>query len=193
MIQISDAAQTYLQELLTKQEQSGTGIRVFVAQPGTPQAETCIAYCRPGEEQQGDVPVEYEGFRAWFEERSQPYLVDAVVDYQEDQMGGQLTIKAPNARVPSVSEDSPLEDRINYVLYNEINPGLASHGGMVTLVELTAENEAVLQFGGGCQGCSAVDLTLKNSVESTLMERLPELKGILDQTDHTFTENAYYS
>ena len=193
MIQISDAAQTYLQELLTKQEQSGTGIRVFVAQPGTPQAETCIAYCRSGEEQQGDVPVEYEGFRAWFEERSQPYLVDAVVDYQEDQMGGQLTIKAPNARVPSVSEDSPLEDRINYVLYNEINPGLASHGGMVTLVELTAENEAVLQFGGGCQGCSAVDLTLKNSVESTLMERLPELKGILDQTDHTFTENAYYS
>ena len=193
MIQISDAAQTYLQELLTKQEQSGTGIRVFVAQPGTPQAETCIAFCRPGEEQQGDVPVEYEGFRAWFEERSQPYLVDAVVDYQEDQMGGQLTIKAPNARVPSVSEDSPLEDRINYVLYNEINPGLASHGGMVTLVELTAENEAVLQFGGGCQGCSAVDLTLKNSVESTLMERLPELKGILDQTDHTFTENAYYS
>ena len=193
MIQISDAAQTYLQELLTKQEQSGTGIRVFVAQPGTPQAETCIAYCRPGEEQQGDVPVEYEGFRAWFEERSQPYLVDAVVDYQEDQMGGQLTIKAPNARVPSVSEDSPLEDRINYVLYNEINPGLASHGGIVTLVELTTENEAVLQFGGGCQGCAAVDLTLKNSVESTLMERLPELKGVLDQTDHTFTDNAYYS
>ncbi len=193
MIQISDAAQTYLQELLTKQEQSGTGIRVFVAQPGTPQAETCIAYCRPGEEQQGDMAVEYDGFRAWFEERSQPYLVDAVVDYQEDQMGGQLTIKAPNARVPNVSEDSPLEDRINYVLYNEINPGLASHGGMVTLVELTAENEAVLQFGGGCQGCSAVDLTLKNSVESTLMERLPELKGVLDQTDHTFTDNAYYN
>jgi Fe/S biogenesis protein NfuA len=139
------------------------------------------------------VAVEYDGFRAWFEERSQPYLVDAVVDYQEDQMGGQLTIKAPNARVPNVSEDSPLEDRINYVLYNEINPGLASHGGMVTLVELTAENEAVLQFGGGCQGCSAVDLTLKNSVESTLMERLPELKGVLDQTDHTFTDNAYYN
>jgi len=193
MIQISDAAQTYLQELLTKQEQSGTGIRVFVAQPGTPQAETCIAYCRSGEEQQGDVAVEYDGFRAWFEERSQPYLVDAVVDYQEDQMGGQLTIKAPNARVPNVSEDSPLEDRINYVLYNEINPGLASHGGMVTLVELTAENEAVLQFGGGCQGCAAVDVTLKNGVESTLMERLPELKGVLDQTDHTFTDNAYYN
>lgn len=193
MIEISESAQSYLQELLSKQEQAGTGIRVFVAQPGTPQAETCIAYCRPGEEQEGDIPVEYDGFRAWFEGRSESYLVDAIVDYQEDQMGGQLTIKAPNARIPNVSDDSPLEDRINYVLYNEINPGLAAHGGMVTLVELTEANEAVLQFGGGCQGCAAVDVTLKHSVESTLLERLPELTAVKDTTDHTFTENAYYS
>ena len=85
----------------------------------------------------------------------EPYLVDAVVDYSEDQMGGQLTIKAPNARVPSVGPDSPLEDRVNYVLYNEINPGLAAHGGVVSLVEITSDKAAVLQFGGGCQGCSA--------------------------------------
>ncbi|NKB97780.1 MAG: Fe-S biogenesis protein NfuA [Pseudomonadales bacterium] len=193
MIEISESAQTYLQELLGKQEQDGTAIRVFVAQPGTPQAETCIAYCRPGEEQEGDISVEYEGFRAWFEGRSESYLVDAVVDYQEDQMGGQLTIKAPNARIPNVSDDSPLEDRINYILYNEINPGLAAHGGMVTLVELTSEKEAVLQFGGGCQGCSAVDVTLKHSVEATLLERLPELTAVKDMTDHSLTENAYYS
>ena len=54
-------------------------------------------------------------------------------------MGGQLTIKAPNARVPKVGPDAPIEDRINYVLYNEINPGLAAHGGVVSLVEVTAE------------------------------------------------------
>lgn len=193
MIEISATAQTYLQELLSNQDQEGTAIRVFVAQPGTPQAETCIAYCRPGEEQEGDISVEYEGFRAWIEGRSESYLLDAVVDYQEDQMGGQLTIKAPNARVPNVSEDSPLEDRINYVLYNEINPGLAAHGGMVTLVEITPENAAILEFGGGCQGCAAVDVTLKHSVEATLLERLPELTAVRDTTDHTFTENAYYT
>ena len=133
MIDISSSAQTYLQSLLAKQEDAGVAIRIFVAQPGTPQAETCIAYCRPGEEQEGDIAVEYEGFRAWFEGRSEPYLEDAQVDYQEDQMGGQLTIKAPNARVPKVGPDAPIEDRINYVLYNEINPGLAAHGGVVSL------------------------------------------------------------
>jgi Fe/S biogenesis protein NfuA len=193
MIDISASAQTYLKELLAKQDDSGTAIRIFVTQPGTPHAETCIAYCRPGEEQDGDVAVEYEGFRAWFEGRSEKYLVDAVVDYQEDQMGGQLTIKAPNARVPNVSEDSPLEDRVNYVLYNEINPGLAAHGGRVTLVEITPDKTAVLQFGGGCQGCAAVDITLKNSVETTLLERVSELTAVVDETDHTFTENAYYT
>ena len=193
MIEISQSAQDYLKQLLANQDAEGVAIRVFVAQPGTPQAETCIAYCRPGEEQDGDISVEYDGFRAWFEGRSEPYLVDAVVDYSEDQMGGQLTIKAPNARVPSVGPDSPLEDRINYVLYNEINPGLAAHGGVVSLVEVTGDMAAVLQFGGGCQGCAAVDMTLKNSVETTLMERVPELTSVLDQTDHTITEHAYYT
>jgi Fe/S biogenesis protein NfuA len=192
MIEISESAQGYLQELLTKQEEKDVGIRVFVAQPGTPHAETCIAYCRPGEEQEGDLPVAYEGFTAWFEERSIPFLEDAMVDYQEDQMGGQLTIKAPNARVPAVGEDASLEDRINYVLYNEINPGLAAHGGIVSLVEIVEENIAVLQFGGGCQGCSAVDITLKNGVEKSLLAQIPELTGIRDETDHSITEHAYY-
>ena len=158
MVEISSAAQHYLRELLGKQEE-GCGIRMFVAQPGTPNAETCIAYCRPGEQQEGDEPVQYEGFTGWFETRSEPYLVDAVVDFQEDRLGGQLTIKAPNSRVPSVDENSPLEDRINYVLYNEINPGLAAHGGQVTLEEVVEDTVAVLQFGGGCQGCAAVDIT----------------------------------
>ncbi len=192
MIEISDSAQAYLRELLAKQDEPDVGIRVFVAQPGTPHAETCIAYCRPGEEQQGDIPVGYDGFTAWFEERSAPYLEDAVVDFQEDRMGGQLTIKAPNARVPKVGPDAPLEDRINYVLYNEINPGLAAHGGMVSLVEVVEDNVAVLQFGGGCQGCAAVDITLKNGVERALLDQIPDLRGIRDVTDHTYTENAYY-
>jgi Fe/S biogenesis protein NfuA len=193
MINISSSAQTYLQGLLAKQEDADVSLRIFVAQPGTPQAETCIAYCRPGEEQEGDIAVEYEGFRAWFEGRSEPYLEDAEVDYQEDQMGGQLTIKAPNARVPKVGPDAPIEDRVNYVLYNEINPGLAAHGGVVSLVEITTENRAVLQFGGGCQGCSAVDITLKSSVEGTLLEQVPDLTGVVDHTDHSYTDNAYFS
>jgi len=191
-VQITESAQQYLKELLDKQKDNeAVGIRMFVASPGTPQAETCIAYCRPGEEKENDEIVELEGFKAFFEERSLPYLEDAKVDYSADRMGGQLTIRAPNAKMPQVNDDSPLEDRINYILFNDVNPGLASHGGNVSLVELTDDNYAILQFGGGCQGCGAVEVTLKNGVEVALMDKLPELKGIRDVTDHTDRTNAY--
>ena len=193
MVNITESAQTYLAELLAKQEGEGIGIRMFVSNPGTPQAETCIAYCRPGEEQEGDEIIDYDGFKAYFEGRSLPFLEDAKVDYAADKMGGQLTIRAPNSKMPQVSDDSPVEDRVNYVLYNDINPGLASHGGQVELVEITEDGIAVLMFGGGCQGCSAVDMTLKQGVEKTLVEKIPELKGVKDATDHTDTTNAYYN
>ncbi len=192
-VTITDSAQDYLGELLEKQDCEGIGIRMFVANPGTPQAETCIAYSRPDEVQEGDIKVEYTRFPAYFEERSLAFLVDAKVDYSPDRMGGQLTIRAPNSKMPQVNDDSPIEDRINYVLYNDINPGLASHGGNVSLETFTEDGFAVLQFGGGCQGCSSVDLTLKEGVEKTLMEKVPDVKGVRDMTDHTDRTNAYFS
>ncbi len=192
MVTITESAQEYLAELLSKQE-GALGVRVFINQPGTSKAETCIAYCRDDDVEEGDEVRKYEAFTAWFDSRSLPYLEDALVDYSKDRMGGQLTIKAPNAKMPRVDADSPLEDRINYILYNEINPSLAAHGGEVSLVEVTEDSYAVLRFGGGCQGCSAVDMTLKSGVEKTLLEQLPQLAGVRDMTDHSDTSQAYYS
>ena len=88
--------------------------------------------------------------------------------------------------------DSSIEDKINYVLYSEVNPGLAAHGGEVSLIEVVDDSTAVLQFGGGCQGCGMVDLTLKDGVEKTLLEQVEGLKGVKDVTDHSYRENAYY-
>lgn len=192
-VSFSESAQTYLKELLDKQDCEGIGIRMFVANPGTPQAETCIAYCRPGEEKEDDETTPLNGFTAYFEARSLPFLEEASVDYSPDKMGGQLTIRAPNSKMPKVGDDSPIEDRINYVLYNDINPGLASHGGQVSLVEVTEDGYAILEFGGGCQGCSAVDVTLKEGVEKTLITKIPGLQGVKDVTDHSDRSNAYYS
>ncbi|MHB0775475.1 Fe-S biogenesis protein NfuA [Halomonas sp. WWR20] len=191
-IQITDNAQGYLAELLEKQSVSDIAVRVFITQPGTPYAETCLAYCRPGEEEPTDERLALEKITVFLDKNSLPFLEEAVVDFNPDRMGGQLTIKAPNAKMPKVNADSPLEDRINYILYSEINPGLAAHGGEIKLIQLTEESVAVLQFGGGCQGCAAVDLTLKEGVEKTLMERIPELAGIRDVTDHSDATNAYY-
>ncbi|PTU73754.1 Fe-S biogenesis protein NfuA [Pseudomonas mangrovi] len=191
-ITVTDAAHDYLAELLSKQNTTGIGIRVFITQPGTPYAETCIAYCKPGEQKPEDSALALKSFTAWIDAVSEPFLEDAVVDYATDRMGGQLTIKAPNAKVPMVNEDSPLNERINYYLQTEINPGLASHGGQVTLIDVVEEGIAVLQFGGGCQGCGQADVTLREGIEKTLLQRIPELKGVRDVTDHSNRDNAYY-
>lgn len=191
-LNITESAQQYLAGLLEKQGTDGMAVRMFVTQPGTKYAETCLAYSRPGEEKPDDQLVELSFIKVYLEKNSLLYLDEAEVDYAKDRMGGQLTIKAPNAKMPKVNQDSPLEEQINYILFTEINPGLAAHGGDVTLEELTEEQVAVLKFGGGCQGCSAVDLTLKDGVEKTLLEKLPQLKGVRDVTDHTVTDNAYF-
>lgn len=188
---ITESARVYLADLLAKQDDAVLGIRMFINQPGTPKAETCIAYCRDGDTRPDDQVEEYPELKAWFERRSIPFLEDALVDYAKDRMGGQLTIKAPNAKLPRVSDDSPLEDRINYLLYNEVNPSLAAHGGEVSLVEITDDDIAILRFGGGCQGCGMVDVTLKQGVEKSLLEQIPQLKGVRDVTDHSDRSQAY--
>ncbi|OUS39574.1 Fe/S biogenesis protein NfuA ['Osedax' symbiont bacterium Rs2_46_30_T18] len=192
---VTESAEIYLADLLDKQDVEGISVRMFVTQPGTPYAETCLAYCKPEEVIEDDVILELSRLRFYFEKNSMPYLEEATVDYAEDRMGGQLTIKAPNAKVPKVSSDSPLEEQVNYILYTEINPGLASHGGEVSLVDLVEEEKghvAILKFGGGCQGCSAVDMTLKDGVEKTLLEKVNGLIAVRDETDHSVTDNAYY-
>ena len=192
MVIVSESAQGYLGQLIENQEDSGMGVRMFVTQPGTKMAETCLAYCKSEDIVDDDTIVELDGFKLYIETKSIPFLEEAFVDYAEEKMGGQLTIKAPNAKMPKISDDSPLPDRIKYILATDINPGLASHGGDVSLVEITEDMVVILRFGGGCQGCSAVSITLKDGVEKRLLEVLPEIKGVKDVTDHTVTENAYY-
>ncbi len=192
LINITRSAEEYLAKLIQDKNETDLSIRIFISDPGTPKAETCLAYCKPDESMPDDIIINLELINVNLEKRSIPFLKDCEVNFDNDTFGGQLTIKAPNARVPNISPDSPVEDRINYVIYNEINPMLESHGGEVSLVEFNNKNIAVLQFGGGCQGCGMVDLTLKDGIEKTLVEQIPEVKAVKDTTDHSVNDNAYY-
>ena len=192
IVNITQSAEKYLAKLLKDKNETDIAIRIFISDPGTPRAETCLAYCKPEEAEQDDIILNLKSITVHIEKRSIPFLVDSEVNFDNDTFGGQLTIKAPNARLPNVSPESPAEDRINYVIYNEINPMLESHGGEVSLLEFTEKGEAILQFGSGCQGCGMVDVTLKEGIEKTLIEQIPELNSVVDITDHTLKDNAYY-
>ena len=192
MISISESAQSHFVKLLEKQP-AGTHIRVFVVNPGTPSAECGVSYCPPDSVEESDQQLPFNGFSAVIDAESQPFLVDAEIDFVTDQMGSQLTLKAPNAKVRKVNDNAPLRERVQYMIDAEINPQLANHGGNVRVVELSDNGVVVLQFGGGCNGCAQVDLTLKEGIEKELLNRFAgELTGVKDITEHQRGEHSYY-
>ena len=191
-MKITESAQEYLIELLANQGQFTMGIKVEVLEPGTPRGETVIAYATEEDNLKKYRLEEGYDFKVFLDEKTLCYMEGAIVDYSPDRFGGTLTIRTPAAKVPNLEKDATIEQRINYVLYSEINPALASHGGEVSLHEVVNKNTAVLQFGGGCQGCGMVDVTLKAGVEKTLLEQVEGLVGVTDITDHSYKENAYY-
>ena len=191
-IKISDSAQAHFRKLLDQQE-DGTHIRIFVVNPGTPNAECGVSYCPPNAVEAADSELKYDSFSAFVDEISYPFLEGAELDFVTDEMGSQLTLKAPNAKMKKVADDAPLIERVDYAIQTQINPQLANHGGRITLIELTDDGYAVLQFGGGCNGCSMVDVTLKDGIEKQLLEQFPnELHGVRDVTEHQHGEHSYY-
>lgn len=192
MVNISEPAQEHFGKLLAQQT-DGTNIRVFVVNPGTSTAECGVSYCPPEAVEDTDIRLPFNGFDAVVDAESAPYLQEAEIDFVTDQMGSQLTLKAPNAKAKKIADDAPLIDRINYMIESEINPQLASHGGNVMLVEITEDGNAILQFGGGCNGCSMVDVTLKDGIEKQLLAQFAsEIKGVKDATEHEAGEHSYY-
>ena len=85
-----------------------------------------------------------------------------------------------------------LKTRVQELIESMINPAVAGHGGFVELVDVQ-DNRVYLQMGGGCQGCGAADVTLKQGIERLIKEEIPEITEVLDATDHSAGNNPYYT
>ncbi len=132
-------------------------------------------------------------------------LRGARLEWSEDNGGG-LVLVNPNTPTPEEASPgvppeilangitSPLALRVVAVLEQSVNPAIASHGGRADLVALNEDDgTAYLRLSGGCQGCAMSQMTLRQGIETALMEEVPELKKILDVTDHGGGENPFYS
>ncbi|MDC1016029.1 NfuA family Fe-S biogenesis protein [Candidatus Thioglobus sp.] len=191
MFSITEEAEIYVADLFEQQDEKDLGLKVDVEKPGTPVATVTFNFCI-----KSDLPESYQefpfvGFSAFIDESNNQYLSDSHVALKIDGTNKKLTITAPNAKGEAPKDDAPLEEKVLFTIVTEVNPSLASHGGFVDLVEITKKKEVVLNFGGGCQGCSSVNMTLKDGVEKQLKGLYPEISAVLDATDHSYKENAY--
>ena len=91
----------------------------------------------------------------------------------------------------SVPADDEIRKRVQDLLNRDINPAVGMHGGFVELIDVK-NNSIYIRMGGGCQGCGAADVTLKQGIEKSIRELIPQVGEILDTTDHAAGRNPYY-
>lgn len=192
MIEITKSAQEYFGRLIEQQEMDDIGLHLTVLKPGTPLASCDLQFHVPGQSGEKELEFNYDQFNLYVPAGSEQWLDQAKIDFEVSDAGGQLTIKAPGIKGTKPKDSADLAERIGWILEAEINPGLASHGGMVSVEEITEKNDVILRFGGGCHGCSMSNVTLKDGIEKTLKEYFPEINAVIDATDHTTGDNPYY-
>lgn len=128
-----------------------------------------------------------EGINVFVERRNERYLTGIEIHYadtESDQSG--LEFRNPN---PLWFDER--EEAVQRIFDEQVNPAIASHGGIVNLLAIEGST-AFVEFGGGCQGCGMVAVTLKQGVEGAVFEQVPGLDRIVDSTDHDSGENPYY-
>ena len=130
---------------------------------------------------------EKEGIIFWMDFSLLPFLEGTQIQIDEDT--GEIEVVNEGLGIGKLRGN--FEDRVRQVLDEQVNPMVASHGGVVSLSRIE-NGEVFLRFGGGCQGCGMVDVTLKQGVEVMMKESVPDIVAIHDATDHDSGSNPYY-
>jgi Fe/S biogenesis protein NfuA len=189
MITVTDLAKQKVLEVQESEGRQGDGLRVTVQNGGTFQVEYALNFVAADEASDDDVLVDVGGFKVVIDPASAEWLDGATLDYIDGLTESGFKVEAPNATPPK--PEGPLAEAVHKVIEERINPQIASHGGFVNLVGLK-DKIAYLRFGGGCQGCGMVNVTLKQGVEVMIQEEVPQIAGVMDVTDHANGTNPYY-
>ncbi|OGQ84911.1 MAG: hypothetical protein A2289_01585 [Deltaproteobacteria bacterium RIFOXYA12_FULL_58_15] len=134
-----------------------------------------------------DQTIDADGFVAYVDTDTVTYMDGATVDFLSDESGKGFDIENPAA---DVKWDDPIAQKVQEVLDKQVVPGLASHGGWCELLEVK-EGNAHVRLGGGCQGCAGARATLKQGIETMIKNGVPEIKEVIDETDHGAGHNPF--
>jgi Fe/S biogenesis protein NfuA len=140
----------------------------------------------PDEREPNDHELVEGNIKIWIDPMSAQLLDGATVDFVDGPATG-FKFHNPN-ETPNWND--PVAQQIQEVLDSDINPGIASHGGLIELLDFK-DGQAFIRMSGGCQGCGAASMTLSQGVEARLLE-IPEVREVVDTTDHAAGTNPFY-
>ena len=199
MIEIRPAARAQIQSLVDQAVVQDPALRIELDRGAqSPLARNySISLVERDDRQRTEIAINVDEIRVFLNLDTSNLLAGAVIDWVEENGSSGFRVQDPNAKPATQPEPStlrlsgPMAERVQRVIDEVINPGIAAHGGFVELVDVS-DDTLYLRMGGGCQGCAASAATLRMGIERMVREQVPEIQDIIDVTDHTAGANPYY-
>lgn len=186
MITLTEPAKEKILELLEAEQEKGLALRLAIRGRGPGGFQYDLHFVREQDRLPEDTVVEAGGFNIYIDPESAKNLKGATIDYVQGVFESGFKIDNPNT-----GWSDPKAEAVQRVIDTQINPGVAAHGGFVTLLDVR-DDVAYIAFGGGCQGCGMVDVTLRQGIEVMIKEAVPGIREVIDTTDHARGTNPYY-
>ena len=201
MIQFTEIAKNKVKALIKNEEEEEKrqieGLRLTMKRTAS-KIEYGLAFVEFGKRMRDDVTTEADGIKLFLQGRDAQFLEDVKIDFVTtlDQTGFKVenpnVVPEPAAPESSPDLDNPEAKAIKHLLDTEINPQVANHGGVITLVGVQ-DHVAYLRLGGGCHGCGSAEATLKQGVIVAIKKAVPEIIDVFDVTDHAGGKNPYFA
>lgn len=188
MITLTDTAKAKIQEYMKMAEGTPRGVRVVASRQAKHTFRYDLSLVMDDDVYAKDIQLDQGEFTLFVDPQSSEWLEGTIIDYTSDLSGAGFTFDNPQGRV---SWDDPVAQQVQQALDERVAPALASHGGWVDLLGIEG-GAAVIEFGGGCQGCGMSQVTLRQGIEAAILEAVPEVNRVIDRTDHEAGENPYF-
>jgi Fe/S biogenesis protein NfuA len=187
MITLTELAKKHVLMAMEDEERAGLALRVAIAGRGGSGFQYKMDLVGQDERAENDTVIDAGEFDVYVDPRSAPSLQGVTIDFVQRLSESGFKFENPNS-----PWSDPKAAEVAQVIDSQINPAIAAHGGYVTLVDVRGDT-AYISMGGGCQGCGMADVTLKQGIETMILEAVPGISAVRDTTDHAAGENPFYA
>lgn len=196
ILSVTEAAVGKILELREAEENaSGLALRVAITGIRGPEYTYDLTFEPVDEAEETDNVYNQRDLPVMIPADSMDQLRGATLDMPESGGGG-LVLRNPNRPDPLAGMDLDLTgttaEKVQQLIDQQINPGLAAHGGFAELKGVE-DDKAYVFMGGGCQGCAVSAMTLREGISAAITGAIPEITEVIDITDHDAGENPYYT
>lgn len=190
MLELTVAAKKKIVEAINSYKQPVFGVRALANARSPFQVHHQLEFVTEENKNSTDISINLKDFDVFIGKKDKDHFEKAKLDFMDGNAGNGFRF----LNIPRVPEEykGTLAEKVVEVIDEQINPGIAGHGGFVSLLDIK-DTEIFIQMGGGCQGCGMANVTLKQVVEKKIKEVLPEITAVYDTTDHADGNNPYYN